>query len=49
MTPTAQKGRCLTRRCRDAQAVPRVDVAAATADLARRDYEAADPMEAFFV
>jgi len=35
--------------CRDPQAVPRVDVAPATADLARRDYEAADPMEAFFV
>jgi len=34
--------------CRDVQPVPRVDVAAATADLIRRDYEPADPMEAFF-
>jgi hypothetical protein len=30
------------------QAVPRVDVGAATADLARHDYEQAAPMEAFF-
>jgi hypothetical protein len=33
--------------CRDAQAVPRVDVTAATADLGRRSYESADPMESF--
>ncbi len=32
---------------RDAQAVRRVEVAHATADLARRDYERPDPMEAF--
>ncbi len=34
--------------CRDAQAVPRVDVALATADLERRDYEAVNPMELMF-
>lgn len=34
--------------CREAQAVPRLDVAAATADLARRAPETAHPMEAFF-
>ena len=34
--------------CRDAQAVPRVDVAAAVADLARRPYEPASPIEALF-
>jgi hypothetical protein len=33
--------------CTEAQPVPRVDVAAATADLARLDYEAADPNEVF--
>jgi hypothetical protein len=32
---------------RDAQPAPRVDVAAATADLARRGHEQADPLEAF--
>lgn len=31
--------------CRDAQSVPRVDIAAATADLERRDYESAGPFE----
>jgi len=31
--------------CRDAQSVPRVDVAAATADLERRAYETASPFE----
>jgi hypothetical protein len=31
--------------CRDAQGVPRVDLAAATADLVRLDYEQADPYE----
>jgi hypothetical protein len=31
--------------CRDVQAVPRVDVEVARADLARRDYEVADPFE----
>jgi hypothetical protein len=35
------------RYCTEVQAVPRVDVAAATADLARRDYETADPFELF--
>jgi len=34
--------------CRDAQAVPRVDPAAATADLERRSYERPDAMESFF-
>jgi hypothetical protein len=34
--------------CRDAQAVPRVDVAAAVADLDRRSYEPGDAMESFF-
>ncbi|HEX5097586.1 MAG TPA: glycoside hydrolase family 172 protein [Acidimicrobiia bacterium] len=34
--------------CHDVQAVPRVDVPTAIADLARRDYEPLDPMEAFF-
>jgi hypothetical protein len=34
--------------CRDVQAVPRVDVAAATADLSRRSYERGDAMESFF-
>jgi hypothetical protein len=34
--------------CRDAQPVPRVDVAAATADLERREYEVANPMELMF-
>jgi hypothetical protein len=33
--------------CREAQPVPRVDVAAATADIARLPYEGADPMEGF--
>src|SRR4051794_28373554 len=33
--------------CTDVQPVPRVDVAAATADLTRRDYETADPFELF--
>lgn len=32
----------------DPQLVPRVDVASATADLSRRSYERADPMESFF-
>jgi hypothetical protein len=32
--------------CRDAQPVPRLDVAAACADLARRPYESASPYEA---
>jgi hypothetical protein len=32
--------------CREVQSVPRVDVAAATADLARREYEAVSPIEA---
>jgi hypothetical protein len=31
--------------CREAQAVPEVDVARATADVARLDYEHADLME----
>jgi hypothetical protein len=31
--------------CRDPQPVPRVDLARATADLARRDYETASPFE----
>jgi hypothetical protein len=31
--------------CRDPQPVPRVDIAAATADLARRDYERPSPFE----
>lgn len=31
--------------CRDAQAVPRLDLAAATADLARLEYEQPDPYE----
>ena len=35
--------------CRDTQAVPRVDVASATADLERRDYEVANPMELMFL
>jgi hypothetical protein len=34
--------------CRDAQAVPPVAVDVATADLARRAYEAASPIEAMF-
>ena len=34
--------------CRDPQAVARFDFALATADLARRDYEHAHPMERFF-
>lgn len=34
--------------CRDAQAVPRVDVAAATADLDRLPGDAIDPLEAMF-
>jgi hypothetical protein len=34
--------------CREVQALPRVDVAKAVADVARRSYEAAAPMEAFF-
>jgi hypothetical protein len=33
--------------CSEAQVVPRVDVAAATVDLARRDFEDADPFEQF--
>jgi hypothetical protein len=33
--------------CTEAQPVPRVDVAAATADLVRRDYETASPFEQF--
>ncbi len=33
--------------CSEVQAVPRVDVAVATADLDRRDYEVADPFELF--
>jgi hypothetical protein len=33
--------------CTEVQAVPRVDVAVATADLDRRDYEVADPFELF--
>jgi hypothetical protein len=32
--------------CRDAQAVPRLDVAAACAELTRRDCESASPFEA---
>jgi len=32
--------------CRDAQPVPRLDLAAATADLARRPYETPSPYEA---
>ncbi len=32
--------------CRDAQPVPRLDLAAATADIARRPYETASPFEA---
>lgn len=35
--------------CRDAQPVPRVDIAAATADLERTDYEVANPMELMFL
>ena len=35
--------------CRDAQAVARVDVAAATADLERREYEQPNPMELMFL
>jgi hypothetical protein len=35
--------------CRDAQAVPRVDVAAAIADLERKDYEVPNPMELMFL
>ena len=31
--------------CANAQSVPRVDVAAATADLERRPYEPVDPIE----
>jgi hypothetical protein len=34
--------------CRDAQAVPRVDVAAATADIGRRDYEHPSEIETMF-
>lgn len=34
--------------CRDAQPVPRLDVAAVTKDIERRTYEVAQPMEAFF-
>jgi hypothetical protein len=34
--------------CRDPQPVPRLDIAAATADLERRSYERAAPMESFF-
>lgn len=34
--------------CRDAQPVPRVDLATAVADIARRDYEQPNPMEAMF-
>ena len=34
--------------CRDAQAVPRVDVDVAIADLDRRSYEPGDAMESFF-
>jgi hypothetical protein len=34
--------------CRDAQPVPRLDVAAATTDIGRRSHEIAQPMEAFF-
>jgi len=33
--------------CTEVQPVPRVDVAVATADLARREYETADPFELF--
>jgi len=33
--------------CTEVQAVPRVDVAAATADLTRREHETADPFELF--
>jgi hypothetical protein len=33
--------------CRDPQPVPRLDIAAATADLERRSYERGDPMESF--
>jgi hypothetical protein len=32
--------------CRDAQAVPRLDLATALADIARRPYETANPFEA---
>ena len=32
--------------CKDAQAVPRLDVAAAIVDIARKDYEVASPQEA---
>jgi hypothetical protein len=35
--------------CREAQPVPRLDLGAAVADLSRRPYEPAHPMEAFFV
>lgn len=34
--------------CRDPQPVPRLDPASALADIARRDYEAPNPFEAFF-
>ena len=34
--------------CHDVQPVPRVDLAAATADLTRRGYEQPDPMEVLF-
>jgi hypothetical protein len=35
--------------CRDAQPVPRVDAAVATADLERREYEQPNPMELMFL
>ena len=35
--------------CRDAQAVRRIDVAVATADLERKDYEVPNPMELMFL
>jgi hypothetical protein len=35
--------------CRDVQAVPRVDVTAAIADLERREYEVPNPMELMFL
>jgi hypothetical protein len=35
--------------CRDAQPVPRVDVAGAIADIGRREYEVASPMEAMLM
>ncbi len=34
--------------CREAQAVPRLDLARVTSDIARRPYEVAHPMEPFF-